>query len=209
MITGRIWSWDLSPKFASYVQSFLNSAFRMKKQPLKIQQQQQPQKKPKNKKSYSQSQIPSRILSLLFDLKVEKSYPLHYIKSTGSLEYSPPPGRSWTVFTTCPWSASWVGVRHSLSIYLWTAPQSERRTRARTGGAFPRPASLTSPCNAPGGIAETRSGNISRRKENCIEGKKKKKNLQNIHNTAVKHPNTKREEAAADILWRVWAFGNT
>lgn len=66
------------------------------------------------------------------------------------------------------------------------------------------PASSMSPCNVPGGIAETRSGNISRRKENCIE---KKEDLQNLHNTIVKHyNNTKREEAAKEILSRVSAF---
>jgi hypothetical protein len=41
--------------------------------------------------------------------------------------------------------------------------------RAQTGRLFLVPTNSMSQYSAPGGIAETQSGSISRRKENCIE----------------------------------------
>lgn len=92
---------------------------------------------------------------------------------------------------------------YSWYIHLWTVPPSEKRIRAQTGGVSLMPANLKSQCNAPGGIAETRSDNISRRKENHIEKRWTSQNIITRH-----HSSTRREEATGASV-RVWAFANT
>lgn len=97
-----------------------------------------------------------------------------------------PTGLSWTVLNNHATSKTRgqvpceYGLRYSQYFYLWTGPQSGKKIRVQTGRVFLMPANLMSQYNAPGGIAETRSGNISRKKENCIE--KRRYSLQNINN---------------------------